>query len=99
MPSSYQPVVQVIDNVERNHKLGLVFEFNVEGGKLLVCMSDLEAVQDTAEGRQFYISLTNYMRSPDFVPATRLSGDEVKSLFAVGVKADKIKLLDNISYD
>ena len=99
MPSSYRPLVQVIDNVERNHKLGLVFELHVEGGKLLVCMSDLAAIQDMPEGRQFYTSLVNYMRSSDFSPVTRLSGEEVKSLFNTEVKADKIKLLENISYE
>lgn len=99
MPSDYLPVVQVIDNIERNHKLGLVFELNVEGGKLLVCMADLDAVQDKPEGRQFYTSLVNYMQSANFAPITRMSADEVRNLFSVGVKADGIKLLDNISYE
>ena len=99
MPSDYLPVVQVIDNIERNHKLGLVFELNVEGGKLLVCMTDLDAVQDKPEGRQFYTSLVNYMQSADFAPNTRMSADEVRNLFSIGVKADGIKLLDNISYE
>ena len=49
-PEGYKPLVQVIDNIERNHKLGLVFEFAVGEGKLLVCMSDLKAVQDKPEG-------------------------------------------------
>ncbi|WP_300703302.1 sugar-binding domain-containing protein [Bacteroides sp.] len=99
MSSDYLPVVQVIDNIERNHKLGLVFELNVEGGKLLVCMADLEAIQDKPEGRQFYTSLVNYMQSADFAPTTRLSAEELRDLFSVGVKAGGIKLLDNISYE
>lgn len=99
MPSDYLPVVQVIDNIERNHKLGLVFELNVEGGKLLVCMADLHAVQDKPEGRQFYTSLVNYMQSVDFAPTTRLSAAELRDLFSVGVKAGGIKLLNNISYE
>jgi hypothetical protein len=40
-----RPLLQVIDNIERNHKLGLVMEFQVESGKLLICMSDLVANQ------------------------------------------------------
>lgn len=99
MPSTYFPIVQVIDNVERNHKLGLLFELNVEGGKLLVCMADLDAIQDKPEGRQFYTSLINYMQSTDFTPITRISAEEVRNLFSVGVKADGIKLLNNISYE
>lgn len=46
LPKNYRPIVQVIDNVERNHKLGLVFEFKVGNGKLLVCMSDLEGITE-----------------------------------------------------
>ena len=38
----YKPLIQVVDNVERNHKLGLLFEFAVDNGKVLVCMSNLE---------------------------------------------------------
>ena len=41
----YRPLIQVVDNIERNHKLGLVFEFAVGKGKLLVCMTDLQAIQ------------------------------------------------------
>lgn len=99
MPSDYLPVVQVIDNIERNHKLGLVFELNVEGGKLLVCMANLDAVQDKPEGRQFYTSLVNYIQSADFTPITRMSADEVRNLFSVVSKANQIKVLDNISYE
>ena len=65
----YKPIVQVIDNVERNHRLGLVFEFVAGKGKLLVCCSDLESVLDYPEGRQFYKAVLDYMRSDDFQPS------------------------------
>ena len=68
----YKPIVQVIDNVERNDRLGLVFEFAVGKGKLLVCCSDLESVQDYPEGRQFYKAVLDYMRSDDFQPSVEL---------------------------
>ncbi len=68
----YKPIVQVIDNVERNHRLGLVYEFKVGPGRLLVCCANLEEVLDTPEGRQFYSALLNYMRSPEFAPTTEL---------------------------
>src|SRR5699024_6827118 len=61
MPEGYQPLVQVIDNVERNHRLGLIFEFKVGDGKLLVCMADLKAVEDKPEARQLYRSILHYM--------------------------------------
>ena len=59
LSDDYRPIVQVIDNVERNHKLGLLFEFKVGNGKLLVCMSDLKAVQDKPEARQFSVAFWN----------------------------------------
>ena len=68
----YKPIVQVIDNVERNHRLGLVFEFAAGKGKLLVCCSDLESVLDCPEGRQFYKASLAYMRSDDFQPSVEL---------------------------
>ena len=69
----YRPIVQVIDNVERNHRLGLVFEFKLGEGRLLVCAANLEQVTSWPEGRQFYKALLDYMRSPDFAPTTELS--------------------------
>lgn len=99
MPEEYRPIVQVIDNVERNHKLGLVFELNVGGGKLLVCMADLEAARNTPEGLQFYASLLEYMNSSEFKPATSVSAEAFKKLFIGGGRKEKIKVLNNISYD
>lgn len=99
MPKEYRPIVQVIDNVERNHKLGLVFELNVDGGKLLICMADLEAVRDTPEGKQFYASILSYMNSADFKPSTSVSADSLKNLFVEGAQKEGIKVLENISYE
>ena len=77
----YKPIVQVIDNLERNHRLGLVFEFAVGKGKLLVCCSDLESTLEYPEGRQFYKSLLDYMRSDDFKPSVSIDKDSLTELF------------------
>lgn len=69
----YRPIVQVIDNIERNHRLGLVFEGKVGKGKLLVCCSDLDRACAWPEGRQFYRALLDYMRSGDFAPTADFS--------------------------
>jgi hypothetical protein len=65
--SDYRPVVQVIDNLERNHKFGLIFEFAVGKGKLLICMARLLDM-DAPEARQLYVSIVQYMQSDDFAP-------------------------------
>ena len=97
LSDDYRPIVQVIDNVERNHKLGLLFEFKVGNGKLLVCMSELKAVQDKPEARQFYRSILEYMESSAFAPSYSLSAKDLQDLFTAKVKTGEMKKLFNIS--
>ena len=93
----YHPIVQVIDNIERNHKLGLVFEFTIGKGKLLVCMSDLEKASEYPEGRAFYNSVLEYMNSKDFAPKTHITLDDFYRLMTTDVVGGKIGELNNIS--
>jgi hypothetical protein len=76
-----RPVVQVIDDWNTNRKLGLVFEVNVEGGKLLVCSIDLRHGLDRRPvARQMLRSLVSYMRSSDFHPGTACSAGTLQGL-------------------
>ena len=93
----YRPIVQVIDNIERNHKLGLVFEFQIGNGKLLVCMADLEAASSYPEGRAFYRSVLEYITSPDFAPKTHITLEDFQKLMTTPVIEGKIGELNNIS--
>lgn len=93
----YRPVVQVIDNIERNHKLGLVMEWKVGAGKLLVCMSDLEKAAQYPEGKAFYQSVIDYMRSADFNPSAEITVDELKKKLAEKPRQVSLKELNNIS--
>lgn len=93
----YRPVVQVIDNIERNHKLGLVMEWKVGAGKLLVCMSDLEKAAKYPEGKAFYQSVIDYMRSADFNPSAEITVDELKKKLAEKSRQVSLKELNNIS--
>ncbi len=97
-PADYRPLIQVVDNVERNHKLGLVFEFAVGEGKILICMSDLKAIQDKPEGRQFYSSILKYVSSDKFNPSQNLKRTELISLFTTKVQGKSISGVRNISY-
>ena len=96
-PSGYRPIVQVIDNVERNHKLGLVFEFQVGKGRLLVVMSNLEKAAEYPEGRQFYASVLNYMHSKLFTPERQLTLQQLNALFTTSVSEQQLEELNNIS--
>ena len=93
----YKPIVQVIDNIERNHKLGLVMEWKVGKGKLLVCMSDLEKASQYPEGRAFYESVLDYMQSADFSPATEISMAELRKTVQQAPRQVSMKELNNIS--
>ncbi|MCM1311888.1 MAG: hypothetical protein NC252_03180 [Roseburia sp.] len=95
--ANYRPIVQVIDNVERNHKLGLIFEFKVDKGKILVCMSDLIAIQEYPEARQMYHSILNYMLSDKFWPTTNLSLSDLHRLLTSTINKEYIEELNNIS--
>jgi hypothetical protein len=98
-PSDYRPLVQVVDNIERNHRLGLIFEFSVGKGKLLVCMSDLKSITDKPEARKLYNSILKYISSDKFNPSQKLDVAELKSLFNTKVAARKITGVQNISYN
>jgi hypothetical protein len=69
-PPGYRPIVQVIDNFERNHKLGLIFEAKVGRGRLLVCTIDLLGHLDKPEARQLLHCLLQYVDSDKFRPQT-----------------------------
>ena len=96
-PAQYRPIVQVIDNIERNHKLGLIFEFRVGRGSLLVCMSPLHQLQQYPEARQFYASLLQYMKSDTFTPKTAISSEELRHLLTTPAAEGELKKLFNIT--
>ncbi|KAA6336077.1 Beta-galactosidase [termite gut metagenome] len=62
-PPGYKPVVQMIDNVYRNHKLGLIYEEPGAKGKVLVCTSDLFAIKDEPEVQALFNSLVTYLEN------------------------------------
>lgn len=76
----YRPIVQVIDNLERNNKLGLIFEFAVGKGKILICTARLNDTPNNLEARQLYKSILNYMKSDDFAPKYNVNENLLKEL-------------------
>nr|WP_274528938.1 beta-glucuronidase [Paenibacillus piscarius] len=77
---SWNPIVQTIDNFERNHKLSLLTECRVGNGKLLLCALDAAKVSGTLEGRQFLTSIAGYMNSADFQPQYQTTVEELRAL-------------------
>jgi len=79
-PDAYRPIVQMIDNFERNHKLGILMETKVGNGSMLVSTIDLPAIQDQPEGRQLMHSLLQYIASDAFAPKHTLDPGLLKTL-------------------
>ncbi len=71
-PADFRPLVQMIDNFARNHKLGLIAETKVGKGFMLICAIDLPKHQDKPEARQLMHSLLQYAGSADFAPKHEL---------------------------
>ena len=74
------PVVSMIDNFGRNHKLGLIYEAGVGKGKLLVCQANLQK-QDSLEAGWLYRSLLSYAASEKFAPTARIEAGWLKKVY------------------
>jgi hypothetical protein len=91
-PPGYRPVLQVIDNFARNHKLGVVFEGRAGRGQLLACGFDLPAMTKDPAARQLLASVYAYVGSAAFKPAQEFSDDLLDKLF-VPKFANKLQAL------
>lgn len=78
---SYRPIVQMVDNFERNHKLGILFEGKAYEGSLMICTSRLSEISSRPEVRQFTASLLDYMTSEAFAPADELDMNQLRKIF------------------
>ncbi len=81
LPRQLQPIVQPIDDWNRNYKLGLVFECAVGPGSLLVCSADLaEGLESRPVARQLRQSLLDYMQSDKFQPKVAVTAAQFGGL-------------------
>lgn len=80
--TAIKPIVQVIDNVERNHKLGLLFEAKCMGGNLLVCTGKLAQLPEDIAAKNLYHGLLSYALSEDFAPEEELLEEEYNKILA-----------------
>ncbi len=78
---NYRPIVQMIDNFERNHKLGILFEGRAGNGRLMICTSRLSKIADRPEVKQFTKSLLDYITSDAFQPKDELDLSKLRNVF------------------
>lgn len=82
LPKELQPIVQPIDDWNRNYKLGLVFEAKVGSGKLLVATPDLEnSLSQRIAARQLRRSLLDYMATVRFDPKVAVTAANFREVF------------------
>lgn len=63
-----KPIVRMMDNFERNHNLGLIYEVTRGSAKMLVCEADLLTLRkEYPEAECLYRSLVNYVQSDAFI--------------------------------
>lgn len=75
LPRALQPIVQPIDDWNRNFKLGLIYECKVGSGKLMICGLNLSSARPGMGSLRR--SLLNYMTSDRFAPATDVSASDI----------------------
>ena len=56
-------IVRTIDNFDRNHDLSLLYEYEKDGGKVVVCSCDFDKLSKSPEGRAFINSVVDYVRN------------------------------------
>jgi len=81
LPQALQPIVQPVDDWNRNFKLGLLFEAQVGKGKLMVASVDLERnLERRVVARQLRKSVLEYMAGGAFKPQTALTPAQLRSV-------------------
>jgi len=93
----YRPLIQAIDNVERNHLLGILMEFRVGEGKLLLTTTDLDRISQWPEGKAYKKAILDYSASPHFNPSTSLTPDELVRLLTASTQERDIQGVENIT--
>lgn len=76
-----EPIVQTIDNFERNHVLGLIYEAQIAKGKLLVCTAQLSELGENRPAKWLYESLLKYVQSDQFQPKQIVTLEQFKALY------------------
>lgn len=89
----YKPIVQVVDDFHRNNKEGILMEFGVGKGKILV--SGFDITDTSLVARQLKYSLVKYMNSDRFNPQKTISINDLKTRFSFIPEAQLTNTVDD----
>ena len=96
-PADFQPIVQSIDTWFLSRKIGMLFEANVAGGRLMMTTMPLDADSGVPVIAQMRKAVIAYMQSDDFRPQYTVDLQRVKDLFTK--EAPKVNMYTNDSPD
>lgn len=92
LPGALRPIVQVVDNFSRNHRLGALFEVRVGKGRLVVSSLNLgNKDPKRCAPAQLLHSICAYMDSTKFNPQQDVSVDAIAKL--VTIPPSRMKIL------
>lgn len=81
LPRALEPIVQPIDDWNRNYKLGALFEARVGKGRLVVSTLDLEnRLEQRPVARQLRQSVLGYMGGEGFQPKTDIAPEAFRAV-------------------
>ncbi len=94
LPQTLRPVVQPIDDWNRNLRLAMLFECSVGKGKLMVTSFDLSESGVTTHpgGPSLRKSVLGYMASSQFKPSPRITADDLDHWMRVRYTAPAVML-------
>ena len=95
LPSDFRPTLQVIDNLDRVHRLGAIFEAKVGPGSVVVSSMDLVSdLPQRPAARQLRHSLLRYMNSAAFRPTKELKPETLATLGQVKNDSDGLEIAE-----
>lgn len=78
--SGIKPIVSMIDNFERNHRLAMMLELEVGKGKLFLCTIHFDEIIHTMEAQSLLNSMRLYLDSPQFEPKHKISTEDLEKI-------------------
>ena len=79
LPAGLEPIIQPIDDWNRNWKLGMLYECRVGAGRLMVCSLDPQSSRPGALSLRR--SILDYMASPAFNPRVEVAAADLRKLW------------------
>ena len=95
-PADFQPLVQSIDTWFLSRKIGMLFEANVLGGKLVMTTMDISNnLEQRIVARQLRASILHYMNSDQFKPAFTIDPQRIADIFTKSAPAVNLYTKDS----